>query len=138
MHLKKNYYKDRRYATKPNNIYKFRKTKEENLFKNVVCVWLCVEQEDIDEYVKEAAGRVDVMNKNFYNEGHILVMPFAHLSNNLAKPSLATSVIKDFAEKLRKKNYKVSVGSFGTNKDFLFEIYGHPASVSFFEFPYEK
>lgn len=77
------------------------------------------------------------MNKDFYNRGHVLVMPFAHLSNKLEEPKQAVFMIKKFAEKIKEKGYKVSVGSFGTNKIWELEVYGHRGSVSYFEFPYD-
>ena len=136
MHLESSFYEDISYATRPKGIP--RKDLKKGEFSNVVGVLVCVEKGDSIEYIEQAVERVDVMNKEFYNEGHIFVMPFAHLSNNLERPKKAISILDIFVEMLKEKGYDVSLGSFGTNKKFMISIYGHTGSVSYFEFPYKK
>jgi len=103
-----------------------------------VLVFLCIEKGDTFKYLKSAVNRVEFINTEFNLSNKIFVMPFAHLSNKLEEPGKSIEMISRFAKKLEKYGYTVQQGTFGTHKDTLFHIKGHPASVSYFEFPYEE
>ena len=130
------YSKDREKSTWPKGISKYRnfdQAAEE--FSNVICVWLCVEKGDKEKYLTDLVQRVKELNATFYHLSHVVVLPFAHLSRNLARPKTAREFIAKLAALLG-NSFTVDTITFGTHKDLIFEIPGQPAGVSYFEFPY--
>lgn len=106
-------------------------------FENIICIWICVEKEDKNQYVDRLVKRVISLNEQFYNMQEIIVMPFGHLSRNLAHPDLAKKLIDDLAAKLSEAEFKVNKMSFGTHKLYGFDMAGHLGGTSYFEFPYD-
>lgn len=106
--------------------------------ENLLAVLLCIEQGDEYEYIHQAALRVHELNQRFFNLGKILVMPFVHLSNNIEEPQRAKSFCELFSENLSERGYETTVGTFGTHKDAFINLAGHPASVSYFEYPFAR
>lgn len=73
--------------------------------------------------VKGVAGRIGV--------NRVLVYPYAHLSEELAPPEVALSVLKKLEELLAKDGFEVYRAPFGWYKRFSIECIGHPlAEVS--------
>ncbi len=71
------------------------------------------------ENVKDVASQVKVKK--------IVLYPYAHLSSQLASPSVATKVLKD-AKKVLSKDFKVTSAPFGWYKAFSVDVKGHPLS----------
>lgn len=110
--------------------------KDQKDFKqNTICVWICVEKDDKKSYIDELVERINYLNKQFYNLQEIIILPFGHLSRNLAHPDLSVKLINNLVTKLEKE-LKVHKMSFGTHKEVGFNIAGHPGGISYFEFPY--
>ena len=106
-------------------------------FQNIICIWICIEKGDTNEYTDSLVERVSLLNEQFYNLSEVVVMPFGHLSHNLANPDLAKKLIGELANKLEGAGFKkVSKMSFGTHKLYGFDIAGHLGGTSYFEFPY--
>ena len=131
------YSKDIRKSTWPEDISDYsnfdKKPKE---FSNVINLWICIEKEDKEQYLKSLIKRIKDLNKQFYKLNHIVVLPFAHLSNNLAHPQKSRELLSKLVDLLKKEKFQVDIISFGTHKNFNFEMPGQPAAVSYFEFPY--
>lgn len=106
-------------------------------FINVICIWICIEKDDKDEYLNSVLKRIISLNDQFYNLDEIVLMPFGHLSRNLAHPDLAKKLIDEMAVKLSEAGFKVSKMSFGTHKLYGFDIAAHRGGTSYFEFPYD-
>ena len=62
------------------------------------------------------------------NTKKIVLYPYAHLSNKLAKPETAIAVMKRSEEILKEQNYEVSRAPFGWYKSFEIKCKGHPLS----------
>jgi Archaea-specific editing domain of threonyl-tRNA synthetase len=105
-------------------------------FNNVICIWLCIEKTDRGSYIDNLVERITTLNDQFYKLDEIVILPFGHLSNNLAHPILARQLIDEMVNKLRQRNFSVEKMSFGTHKLYEFDIAGHRAATSYFEFPY--
>ncbi len=112
--------------------------KKEEKFKDIVVLFTCIEKNDDEKVAKEAIEEV----KKFLEKiklNKILIYPYAHLSNNLAKPRDALEIIKfmeDYAKKLGIKTYR---SPFGWNKAFSIKIKSHPLAEQFKVFyPGEK
>src|SRR4030066_577824 len=56
----------------------------------------------------------------------ILIYPYAHLSNNLAKPSEALKLLKAMENYAKQKNIETHRAPFGWNKQFDVSVKGHP------------
>lgn len=63
----------------------------------------------------------------------VVLIPFAHLSNNLAPSQEALEVLKNMEEILSKK-FTVTRAHFGSHKSLLLNIHGHPGNVRYREF----
>jgi threonyl-tRNA synthetase len=63
----------------------------------------------------------------------LLIYPFAHLSNDLAPPSLALEALRGLEGELGKMGYEVRRAPFGYYKRFELSCKGHPLSESFRE-----
>jgi threonyl-tRNA synthetase len=64
---------------------------------------------------------------------NIVILPFAHLSNNLANSEDGIKAI-DFIEEKLKQDYHVIRAHFGSHKSLLLDIYGHPGNARYREF----
>lgn len=106
-------------------------------FEDVICIWLCVEKDDKEEYIDDLMDRIISLNDQFYNLEKVVLLPFGHLSRNLAHPDLSIKLIDFLADKLKGSGFKVYKMSFGTHKSIGFDIAGHLGGVSYFEFPYD-
>jgi threonyl-tRNA synthetase len=61
----------------------------------------------------------------------ILIYPYAHLSNNLAKPANALKVIKEMETTAKDLGFETYRTPFGWNKKFSISIKGHPLAEQF-------
>ena len=59
----------------------------------------------------------------------LLLYPYAHLSSNLAKPSIAISLLKEMEDGA--SELKVSHSPFGWTKSYKLQVKGHPLAESF-------
>jgi len=138
LHCNRIAFQDTEYSTRQGNVEDYRPEFKKQTRKEVVLVFLCIEKGDTLKYLKSAVDRVDFMNTEFKLSNKIFVMPFAHLSNQLEEPGKSIEMISRFAKNLENCGYAVQQGTFGTHKEALFHIKGHPTSVSYFEFPYTE
>lgn len=64
----------------------------------------------------------------------IVVFPFADLSSSLASSSEGLRTLLLVEECLKKDSFDVRRGHFGSHKELLIDVYGHPGNVRFREF----
>jgi len=94
----------------------------------VLAVFISVEKADEtnpEEVVERAVNEIEEVAKQLKVE-RIFVYPFAHLSSELAKPSVALEILKKIEEKLRERGYEVKRAPFGYYKAFKLSCKGHP------------
>ncbi|HKL24108.1 MAG TPA: threonine--tRNA ligase [Candidatus Nanoarchaeia archaeon] len=103
-----------------------KKKKEVN---NALAILTAVEKTDKDisktvdkliEEIKKIAKQVNAKN--------IVLYPYAHLSENLSSPDMASEVLKKAQEKLSSEDYEVWRAPFGYYKEFEMKLKGHPLS----------
>lgn len=63
----------------------------------------------------------------------IILLPFAHLSNELAESELSLLIL-DNLTKTFSKEFNVRRGHFGSHKEFLVDVFGHAGNVRFREY----
>ncbi len=77
----------------------------------------------LDEYlgnIKTIASQVGAKN--------VVLYPYAHLSSELGKPSVAVEILKSAENKLREDGINVFRAPFGYYKSFELKVKGHPLS----------
>ncbi|RLE60105.1 MAG: threonine--tRNA ligase [Thermoprotei archaeon] len=103
--------------------------KKEGSFNNVLVVFTTVEEGDLKDpsVINQAKNEIlDVFEK--VKAERILIYPYAHLSDKLAKPSDAIKALKELYRKLSSENIEVHRAPFGWYKRFKIHCYGHPLS----------
>lgn len=101
------------------------KKKEE--MKDCLVVFTSVEKDD-EKNIKGTVGKLIEEIKKITNQvkaERVVLYPYAHLSSNLAKPSIAVEVLKLAEEKLNKE-FEVLRSPFGWYKKFEISCKGHP------------
>ncbi|EHP68289.1 MAG: threonyl-tRNA synthetase editing domain-containing protein [Metallosphaera yellowstonensis] len=95
--------------------------------ENVLVVFTSVEKGDDDSTVEKAKESImDVVKR--VNATSVVIYPYAHLSQNLAEPSIALVMLRKLHERLREIGLNVSRAPFGWYKSFSLTCYGHPLS----------
>lgn len=100
------------------------------------CVVALITVEDGDNIEQNCAAlitEIAKMSKEVNRKG-IVILPFAHLSNKLAKAKISLHALDLIEEGLRKDNFNVTRAHFGSHKELLLSIYGHPGNARYREF----
>lgn len=84
-----------------------------------------VDEKNPDEVVEKAINEIIEVAKQVKAE-NLFVYPFAHLSSELAKPSVAQEVLRRIYEGLKERGYNVGKAPFGYYKAFRISCKGHP------------
>ena len=98
--------------------------------QDVLVLFTSIEENDTDEIasrmmeeIKEFADRLNI--------DKILIYPYAHLSNKLARPEKALEIIRKMETAARNLGLNVHRSPFGWNKKFTISIKGHPLAEQF-------
>ena len=93
----------------------------------VVVAFVAIEAGDDSSVAQNAISQVkDSMKK--IGSTKLLLYPYAHLSSNLAKPSIAISLLKEMEECA--SDLEVSHSPFGWTKSYNIKVKGHPLAES--------
>jgi threonyl-tRNA synthetase len=93
--------------------------------KDCLVVLVAVEKGDSLEIVGDLVASILDISKQVQTK-NIVLYPYAHLSRNLGKPSLAIEILNETAKKL--KGFNVVQAPFGYYKSFELKVKGHPLS----------
>jgi len=100
----------------------------EGRMEECVTVFVSVESgdaEDVDGVVENALVELrDVTDQ--LSTGKVVLYPYAHLSEDLAAPDVATAVMQDLEAALEAEDYEVLRAPFGWYKSFEVSCKGHP------------
>ena len=99
--------------------------KEENRVEEVVLLLTAVEEGDDDTLARKAIDDVSAFLGRL-KVNRILIYPYAHLSNNLAKPAEALKELKLMESYAKQKGIETFRAPFGWNKKFAVTVKGHP------------
>ena len=120
-------------ANRPKDITPEEVKEKEQSCKDCIVVLTTIEKEDkIEQFCSQLVDEITKMSKEVGHK-NIVILPFAHLSNNLAKAKDGIKAMTLIEDKL-KKNYKVIRAHFGSHKSLLLDIYGHPGNARYREF----
>jgi threonyl-tRNA synthetase len=99
--------------------------KKEQRLEELAVLFTCVEKEDDEAVARKAVEEVKTSLKQL-KVNKILIYPYAHLSNNLAKPVDALKVIKAMEKYAQEAGIETHRTPFGWCKQFSISIKGHP------------
>jgi threonyl-tRNA synthetase len=102
-------------------------------FVNCLVVFASAEMQDSNITAESASIEVAKIAKLVKAES-VLLNPFAHLSNSLAKPKQAIQVLKTMAGQLASQGIQVYYSPFGWYKEFSFDVLAHNSSQLFRSF----
>src|SRR5690606_36593976 len=99
---------------------------------DAILVFVTVEKNDD---LQKAQNLITEIEKFAFDTGHKLIFlsPFAHLSNNLASSKEALEIF-NFLHSNLNINFSVVNGHFGSDKEALIHLYGHPGNTRYREF----
>ena len=122
-----------RLANRPDKITPEEIKEKEQHCKDGIVVLITVESGDeTDRFFPDIINEINKMSKEVGHK-NIVILQFAHLSNNLAKGKDGITAL-NFIESRLKKDFNVMRSHFGSHKSLLSDIYGHPCSARYREF----
>ena len=99
--------------------------KEKQRLEELAVLFTCIEEGDDEDVarraIKETKSSLDKLKVN-----RILIYPYAHLSNALAKPADALKIIKALERRAKEMGIETYRTPFGWCKKFSVSIKGHP------------
>ena len=137
LHCKQFRYRDRSNSTRPFGIARVVEGRAltAETHKNAVVILTCIEEGDSDTHIALAAAHVDHMMREWYTTASaMVVLPFAHLSGDIAQPPAAMPSLTLFLQHLGTHGYRPSLATFGSHKDWMVDVYGYPRATSWFAF----
>ena len=96
--------------------------------EEIVVAFIAIEDGDDSSVAQNAISQI----KNSMGKigcSKLLLYPYAHLSSNLAKPSIAISLLLEM-EKIASSDLEVSHSPFGWTKSYKVQVKGHPLAES--------
>ena len=120
-------------ATRPNDIVHGDILDEKQSAHDCILSLVTIEEDDTLDKVSLLIKEI-IKFSNETSHKNVFLCPFAHLSNRLAKPKEALSILKEILKQLQTTDIMVTEGHFGSDKEALLHLYGHPGNVRFREF----
>lgn len=119
-------------SNRPEDITPEEISEKEQYCKDCIVALITVEKGDS---VKTSFNLSEEIAKMCQEVGHrmVVLLPFAHLSNNLANTNEVIKIISSTKENLS-MNFDVLKAHFGSHKQLLLDIYGHPGNARYREF----
>ncbi len=93
--------------------------------EDTVVLFTAVEKEDDAEIAARAVTELKGFLKNL-GAKKVMIYPFAHLSSDLARPSVALAVLDAMESDAKKAGIKTSRSPFGWTKAYQLKVKGHP------------
>ena len=120
-------------STRPENIIHADILDEKQSSHDCILAFVTVEKGDLTE---KALALVREVLKFCKETSHpnVFLCPFAHLSNNLAPAKEALIILERLVNELKSSGIYLTEGHFGSDKELLIHLYGHPGNVRYREF----
>lgn len=99
---------------------------------NCITALVTVENGDSEEAIIALYADIKKMADDTGRK-NIVILPFAHLSNNLADSDTGIKLL-DSLKLLLEPDFNVKRSHFGSHKEFLVDVFGHPGNVRFREY----
>jgi threonyl-tRNA synthetase len=128
-------YRDERESTRPAGIHTVSPERASAEHRDVVLIFVTVEDSDTPDHASRAAETAaDLVRQNGAVNGCV-IMPFAHLSRQLAPPDVARALLSEVEAEVRRHGCAATLTSFGFHKllELSMKALGHPGSVAYRE-----
>ena len=119
-------------SNRPRNIEPEKQRSKDERMKNCIVSMITIEKEDEMLSIGQAKKEIEKFAKDAKSDS-IVLMPFAHLSNNIADSKKSITTL-DNLEKDLKENFEILRSHFGYHKELLLHTFGHKTNVRFREF----
>jgi threonyl-tRNA synthetase len=118
-------------------IRKTLKARSKGEFRNALAVFSCIEKDDSAKDVTDAKEEICKTMHSIKSTRKIVLVPFVHLSENIAPPEKAIMLLGKLHSQLESAGFDTYSVSFGYHKTFElhFKGHGHPLAVAFRSFP---
>jgi threonyl-tRNA synthetase len=100
-------------------------SKSSKKIDEVIVALVAVEKDDDESLIDEVGDELKAYGQMIKCD-NLLIYPYAHLSSDLADPSIAQSMLNSIEEKSRNLFQTVNRAPFGWTKSFNIKIKGHP------------
>jgi len=102
---------------------------------NSIIIWITVEEGDnIENIIPKIKKEIEKFCEET-KENRILLFPFAHLSNKLASFKTGIGFFDQLEAEFKAENkYEIERVHFGSDKELLMQLFGHPGNVRYREF----
>ena len=100
-------------------------SKSSKKIDEVIVALVAVEKDDDESLTDEVGSELKTYGQMIKCD-NLLIYPYAHLSSDLAGPSMAQSLLNSIEEKSKKLFKTVNRAPFGWTKSFNIKIKGHP------------
>lgn len=100
-------------------------SKSSKKIDEVIVALVAVEKDDDESLTEEVGSELKTYGQMIKCD-NLLIYPYAHLSSDLAGPSIAQSLLNSIEEKSRNLFKTVNRAPFGWTKSFNIKIKGHP------------
>ena len=98
--------------------------------ERAIIAFVTVEAEDRIESIEKPLVDDLRLFANQTGESMIVLVPFAHLSNQLASSEKALAIFEKLHASL-KQEFKVERTHFGSDKELMLHVFGHPGNIRF-------
>jgi threonyl-tRNA synthetase len=120
-------------STRPDNIVHENILDEKQSSNNCILVFVTIEKNDSLDKSLKLVDEVASFSKDTKHR-NVFLCPFAHLSNNLASAKEAMPILERIAHDLKSLDINLIQGHFGSDKELLIHLYGHPGNARYREF----
>ena len=120
-------------STRPKDIVYGDILDEKQSSHDCILVFITIEKGDTPEKASKLAQEIVKFCKDT-KHNNVFLCPFAHLSNNLAASKDAHIVLEKIITDLKTSEVSLTEGHFGSDKELLIHLYGHPGNARYREF----
>lgn len=120
-------------STRPENIIHADILDEKQYSHNCILAFVTIEKGDHPEKAPSLVKEILKFCKDT-NHLNVFLCPFAHLSSNLAQAKEALPILERVVIELKDSEINLTEGHFGSDKELLIHLYGHPGNARYREF----
>ncbi|MBS3120803.1 hypothetical protein J4420_03740 [Candidatus Woesearchaeota archaeon] len=120
-------------STRPKGIQPEERRATKEYMENCLTVLVCMEKNDSLDQVKALYEEIQ-KSANDIKVCNILIVPFVHLSHNVASPPQAKELSDTLVKQLSHPPFTVASSHFGYHKSWILDIKGHRCAYKYREF----
>ncbi len=120
-------------STRPDDMVHGDILDEKQSAHNCILAFVTIEKGDAIEKSSELVQEIYKFCKDT-DHNNVFLCPFAHLSNSLASAKDALVILEKIVNELKTSDINLTEGHFGSDKELLIHLYGHPGNARYREF----